>query len=385
MAGAPAGRPAGGPAGWGSPRAAARLRGWLPWLAIAAGVVLLALYGGQRQRQGAPLDPGSTGPDGTKALVEVLGRLGATVQVSERPPAPGTTTALLLADKPDRARHQQLLAWVRGGGTLVVADPDSQVTPVRSLGGVQVGLVDTPLERGCNLPALRQVGRVSAPGSVVFAVPPGATGCFPRNHGAWLLVQPLGRGTVVRLGGWSELTNQRLGDADNGVLAASLLAPIGGTAVEVLRPPPPGGGGKGLGDLIAPRVKLFLWQLVIGFVALALWRARRLGRPVTEPQPVQIPGAELVAAVGNLLQRGRRRDQAAALLGDDLRRLLAERLGLPAGAPAHLVAEVAAARSGVPAERVRGVLAAPAPRDEGELVALARAIDTVRQEVTRAR
>ena len=35
--------------------------------------------------------------------------------------------------------------------------------------------------------------------------------------------------------------------------------------------------------------------------------------------------------------------------------------------------------------RVRGVLEAPAPRDEGELVALARAIDTVRQEVTRAR
>jgi Domain of unknown function (DUF4350) len=364
---------------------AARVRGWLPWLAIAAGVVLLALYSGQRQREGLPLDPGSTAPDGTRALVEVLGRLGASVQVSDRPPAAGTATALLLADDLDQARRQALLAWVRGGGTLVVADPTSEVTEVKSVGGIQVGFIEATLQRRCDVPALRDVGSVSAPGSVVFAVPEGATGCFPRNRGAWLLVQPEGSGTVVRLGGASELTNGELDSADNGVLAASLLAPAGGTVVQVLRPLPPGERGERLTDLIAPRVKLFLWQLAVAFAALALWRGRRLGRPVSEPQPVQIPGSELVVAVGNLLQRARGRRQAAALLGDDLRRLLAERLGLPAGAPAELVAGVAAARTGIPVERVRGVLGAASPRDEAELVALARAIDNVRQEVTRAR
>src|SRR6266581_6954843 len=76
---------------------------------------------------------------------------------------------------------------------------------------------------------------------------------------------------------------------------------------------------------VAPRVRLAMWQLVVAFAVLVLWRARRLGRPVAEAQPVQIPGSELVVAVGNLLQRARGRGQAAGLLTDDLRRTLAER------------------------------------------------------------
>ena len=92
-----------------------------------------------------------------------------------------------------------------------------------------------------------------------------------------------------------------------------------------------------------PGVRLALWQLVVAFVLLALWRARRLGRPVAEPQPVQLPGAELVVAVGNLLQRAKGRGQAAGLLTDDLRRSLAERLGLPPSAPADQVADAVAA------------------------------------------
>jgi hypothetical protein len=189
---------------------------------------------------------------------------------------------------------------------------------------------------------------------------------------------------VVRLGGASVLVNQELGEADNAILLASLLVPAEGTAVQLLQPPLPGGGAAGLGDLIAPRVRLALWQLVVAFVLLALWRARRLGRPVAEPQPVQLPGAELVVAVGNLLQRAKGRGQAAGLLTDDLRRSLAGRLGLPPSAPADQVAD-AAARPGMPRERVLRTLTQTTPRDEAELVALSQAIDTVRREVTRVR
>jgi hypothetical protein len=93
----------------------------------------------------------------------------------------------------------------------------------------------------------------------------------------------------------------------------------------------------------------------------------------------------LVVAVGNLLQRARGRGQAAGLLADDLRRVLAERLGLPASAAPDQVAEAAAARVGVPVERVRAALAPATPRDEAELVALAHAVDAVRREVTSVR
>ena len=356
----------------------------LPWVAVVLGVAL-AVAG--RPGEGNPLDPASPGQLGTKGLVEVLRELGGRVRVSADRPGTGTETALLLSDDLTPERRQDVLGWVRQGGILVVADPSSAVTEVKPAGSTRIGLLDAELERRCAEAALADVRRVAAPGGVVFEVPEagGARACFPRNNGAWLLIQPLGSGTVVRLGGASVLVNQELGKADNAVLLASLLVPVEGTSVQVLQPPLPGGGDAGLGDLIAPRVRLALWQLVIAFVLLALWRARRLGRPVVEPQPVQLPGAELVVAVGNLLQRAKGRGQAAGLLTDDLRRSLAGRLGLPPSAPADQVADAAAARTGIPRELVLRTLTQTTPRDEAELVALSQAIDTVRREVTRVR
>jgi Domain of unknown function (DUF4350) len=355
----------------------------LPWVAVVAGVALVVAIGGRRADEGNPLDPASPGALGTKGLVEVLRELGGRVVVSSGQPGAGTEVALLLSDDLTPERRQGLLGWVRQGGTLVVADPGSPVTKAEPVGTTRIGLLDAELEPRCAEPALAGVGRVSAPGGVVFKVPEGtgARGCFARNRGAWLLIQPLGAGTVVRLGGTSVLVNQELGKADNGVLLANLLVPAQATTVQVLQPPLPGGGNAGLGDLIAPRVRLALWQLVVAFVLLALWRGRRLGRPVAEPQPVQLPGAELVVAVGNLLQRAKARAQAAGLLADDLRRSLAERLGLPPSAPADQVADAAAARTGIPRQRVLRTLTPGTPRDEAELVALSQAVDTIRREV----
>ena len=366
----------------------------LPWVAVAVGLALVVAVAGRPGEEGNPLDPASPGPLGTKGLVEVLRELGGEVRVSADRPGSGTETALLLSDDLTQERRQAVLDWVGRGGTLVVADPSSGVTAVEQAGSTQIGLLDAEIERRCDVAALADVGRVAAPGGIVFEVPegPGSPGgppnggtraCFPRNDGAWLLVQPVGGGTVVRLGGASVLVNRELGEADNAVLLASLLVPAEGTGVQVLQPPLPGGGDAGLTDLIAPRVRLALWQLVVAFVLLALWRARRLGRPVAEPQPVQLPGADLVVAVGNLLQRARGRGQAAGLLTDDLRRSLAERLGLPPSTPADQVADTVAARTGIPRERVLRTLTRSTPRDEAELVALSQAIDTVRREVTR--
>jgi Domain of unknown function (DUF4350) len=373
----------------------------LPWVAVVLGVALVVAVAGRGGEEGNPLDPASAGPLGTKGLVEVLRGLGGRVTVSADQPGTGTETALLLSDDLTPERRQAVLDWVGRGGTLVVADPSSGVTEVEQVGSTRFGLLDAEIERRCDVAALRDVERVAAPGGVVFEIPEGQGGrggrqggapeaggaraCFPRNDGAWLLVQPLDAGTVVRLGGASVLVNQELGEADNAVLLASLLVPAEGTTVQVLQPPLPGGGTAGLGDLIAPRVRLALWQLVVAFVLLALWRARRLGRPVAEPQPVQLPGAELVVAVGNLLQRAKGRGQAAGLLTDDLRRSLAERLGLPPSTPVDQVADTVAARTGIPRERVLRTLTRTTPRDEAELVALSQAIDTVRREVTRVR
>jgi hypothetical protein len=363
---------------------ARRLSRPLLWGVLAAGIVVAALLAVRPTGQGNPLDPASTGPSGTKALVEILDQLGARVAVSGDLPTSRDGTALLLSDDLDEDGRTGLLEWVRQGGTLVVADPGSPVTRLEVAGTTGVGFLDAPLERRCGVQALRDVKRVSAPGGLVFKVPAGAQSCFPRGDGAWLLAQPLGDGTVVRLGGASALVNREIGEADNAVLVASLLAPTEGGRVVVLQPPLPGGGSRGLGELVAPRVKLALWQLVVAFALLALWRARRLGRPVTEPTAVRIPGSELVVAVGNLLQRARHRRQAAELLADDLRRTLAERLGLPASAAPEQVAATAAARTGIERDRVLAALQPGSPGDETELVRLALSVDAIRTEVTSA-
>src|SRR6266702_6511487 len=227
----------------------------LVWVLIVGGILLAAVVGSRRADQGLPLDPSSPGQNGTKALVETLRALGAKVSVSSELPSDGGT-ALLLADNLSEQRRARLLDWVRRGGTLVVADPSSRVTRVEPIGDTRIGLLDAELEPTCALPAVRDVRRVSAPGGIVFRVPAGAQGCFPRGHGAWLGVQPTGSGTVVRLGGASALVNQRINRTDNAVLIVDLLSPAPGPEVVVLRPPPPGGGSKGLSDLIAPRVRL---------------------------------------------------------------------------------------------------------------------------------
>jgi hypothetical protein len=124
-----------------------------------------------------------------------------------------------------------------------------------------------------------------------------------------------------------------------------------------------------------------LWQLAIAFLLFALWRARRLGRVVPESQPVELPASELVVAVGNLLQQAGHQEAAGNLLRDDLRRSLAERLGLGPGAPPEQVAEVAALRTGIPAARLLHVLRPASIDSSDDLLVLAVEAESLRREV----
>ena len=361
-------------------------RGWLPYVLVVVSALLIGYVGGAPDRGGAPLDPTSAAPDGTKALVDTLRALGVEVTVGPAAPNASTTTALLLSDRLVDAQIRPVDDWVRAGGTLVVADPSSHFSITRPTGRTLVGFIEPELERRCDEPALRDVDRVLVPNGQLLRVPKGAFGCFTQGStSAFLVSAPVGRGRVVQLGGAGGFINSRLGKVDNGLLAATLLAPRRDSRVAVLQPAVAGDGAKSLTDLVSPRVKLALLQLAIAFGIVVLWRARRLGRPVLEVQPVHIAGSELVAAVGNLLQRAKGRPRAAALLRDDLRRTLADRLGLPPDTPPDRVADAAAARTGVAADRVRAALEEPPPATEEDLVVLAQTVEAIRREVTHAR
>jgi hypothetical protein len=339
--------------------AADRARAWLPVAAAAAGLLAIAAVAGpSRGPGGPPLDPRATGPLGTKGLVETLRALGAVVRVGAGPQA-GPGTALVLADGMDAAARDRLLAWVRAGGRLVVADPLSPLNPF-PLRSAAPGPTRT-LERRCGLPALRGVARVRAGSPVALAVPPEGVGCFPVGGGHWLVARAEGAGALVVVGGPGAFVNRMLARDDNAVLAAALLAPRPGTQVTVVVPPPGGTGRRGLWELLAPGAKGALAQLGLALVVAALWRGRRLGRPVPEEPAVAIEAGESVAATGRLLHRARALERAAALLREELRREVGDdpaRLGVPDGPP---------------------------PADEAELVALAREVEQVRAAVVSRR
>jgi hypothetical protein len=359
----------------------------LPFVLLAVGVLLIGVFTRNGRNEGDPLDPTSTGELGAKGLVLLLEEVGADVAVGTEPTSGGT--AILLQDDLDDAQSERLRSWVEDGGTLVVADPLSPFAPAIDRGSASV--FDVPdddrglLEPACDLAAVAGIRRIRADGAAPFRAEPGDVTCFPVDDGAYLVARPVGEGTVVALGGAGPFLNRELDVEDNAALAVALLAPRDGTPVTFVRQDVPGGGRRTLRDLVSARVKDGLWQLLIAFAVFALWRARRLGRPVLEPQPVQIAGSELVVAVGNLLQHGKRRDAAARMLRSSLRRTLRDRLGVRPDAAADELAAAVAARTRLDADVVESTLSDRPVGDDAALVALARDVEELRNEVTHAR
>lgn len=336
------------------------------WTALAGAVLLVALVSGPGARDGAPLDPESTGRYGTKAMVMLLRELGAQPEVTRTGPGPSQSTAVLLTGQAGPG----LTEWVERGGTLLVVNPTTDLSP--STAGEPRNDVD--IRRACPIPALAGVRHIEVESAQALVAPAGATGCFPMRGGHFLVATPRGDGHIVALGGPLVLVNSGLGRADNAALVAAVLAPAPGTQVAVVAGAPAGEGRQGLLALVDPRVKSGVVQLLVAFAAVVAWRARRLGRPVAEDVPVEVSGSEMVEAVGRLLQQGRHRRRAAHIMQADLRRLVAERMG---------EADVAARTGLAPAVVDRALSFDPSTDDE--LVAVAQAVETVRQEVVHAR
>lgn len=364
-------------------------RGAVIAIVVVVAALVAALAGGRPHREGPPLDPRSDGELGTSALVQLLRALDADVSLSVGLPDGSDDVALLLQDRLDLEQIDALTSWVLGGGTLVVTDPASSFVPLPFAGGEPFedldGDSDELIEPGtCTIAALRGIGSVAG-GNPVRYEPVGIEDrCFASEDGAYVTRVTDGAGEVVAVGGAAFLTNALLDDADNAVLAAALLAPRPGTAVRIVDAPIPAGGGtKGLGDLIPGGVRRGLWQLAIAFGLYAIWRAIRLGRPVEEDLPVPIAGSELVSAVGRLLGRTRSAGPAAEQLRTELRRRLRARFGVDPHADASTLASIVAARTGRDEAEVLAAVDHRPVDSDAELVAVARAVSSINQEVPR--
>jgi hypothetical protein len=350
---------------------------------IVGAVLVVVLLRGGPADQRAPLDPRSDAPQGTSAMVALLEGVGAEVDLSTGLPGPEDDVALLLDDRLDEAQATALERWVRGGGTLVVTDPQSILTPV--LVDQEDPLDPDPLDPGlCTIDALDGVGTVDGGAAFRYATDGADASCFGSSGAAFVVQGAQGSGVLVAVGGAAFLTNELLDERDNAVLAVSLLAPEATTTVRVVDAPlPAGGGDASLSDLIGGGVRRAGLQLAIAFVVYALWRAIRVGKPVPDDQLVEIAGSELVSATGRLLERTRAPAAAAEVLRGGLRRSLRARFGVPHEAPNTTLAEVVASRTGTDLEQMRVAVGDDPVGSDAELVTVARAVAAVHQEVLR--
>ena len=394
---------------------------------VALAVLGLSQLGGGRAPGSTTVDA-SVDPDGLRAFVLLLESFDADVAVGPAsllvPEDQGglgrepVDAVLWLADvSPSDEDIDRLQEYVADGGTVVEELGDvGRLGRAGLPGDAQVAL------RGCDLPALRDVAEVvtwvgDAPAALYGDE---EVACFEGEDGPLLTAAADGDGTWITLGTVRPFTNRLLAEADDAVLATSLFAPRPGRRVLLLTgesglptgvgggdpgqggtgddgfggdpgpgdPTDPGdeGGDEGpdepsLADQVPTGVSLALLQVLLAGTLYALWRGRRVGRPLVEPQPVAVAASELTRAVGGLLARTGDPGRAAALLRQDAGRRLATRLGLPPQAGPEVVAEAAAARAGRDPVQVHRALAGPDPTDEDGLLRLAVELDALCQEV----
>ena len=360
-------------AGW-----RARSRRGLPVVALLVLMVILAVVTVAPREDGLPLDPRATGPDGTAALVTVLSELDIDVRIAETTDdVTGDGVVLVLRDPVDEGWSAAFEEALDSGARVVVTDPSSPLTPE-----VDQGLLVPASSPQCDLLALADVDAITGMGRVVYETPPGAVACFSADdESAWLVATERGAGVLIATGGAGFLTNSALDDADNAVLAVSLLATQADATVAVVGPGIALGIGEGdqtLTDIIPSRVKLALVQLLIALLVVVVWRWRRLGAPVEETLPVELPASALVAATGGLLDQIGAYQDAAQSLARGLRRDLALRSGLGPSASAVQIARAAAPIVGEESAMLAGVLESGPIVDADDLVAYARQVAQLR-------
>lgn len=343
-----------------------------------------------------PFDPRSGADDGARGLVLLLEKFGAEVDVVRAVPEVGDDRrVLVLQDRLSDVQREELGDFVRAGGVVVMADPESplvgeasDVTVEGSIGVASNGALaeSNVLPEECGVQALQHLRGLFVPDGVLLRTG-GDASCFGDGDAAFVAVRADGAGAIVALGDNSLFVNRYLRYGDNAGLATALLAPTEGSRVSiVLGSEAPkstadiGTGERTLFDLIRPGVWMAFAQLGIAFVVVAWARGVRTGRPVREPEQVPIAGSELVVATGMLMQRARHSRRAAQLLQSKFHRDLCTQFRLPATTSAESVDATVSHRSGVAPGTIVEVLSRDV-HDHASLLALSNRIHEIKDLV----
>lgn len=340
-------------------------------------------------RDGGRLDPASTSPDGTHALVTLLRDRGVTVveaaSISDVEDAAGENTLVVAAQTYHLFDDEllQRLSEVPGdrlliapiGRTREALAPRLRRTDAAEFAG---------LDPGCDLREATRAGTVQLGAADTFEADGSAdvTSCY---DGALVRYTEGGR-TVTVVGSDEFVLNSGLLHEGNAALAMNLA----GSQPRMIWYAPQFNEGDGSAgdapftDLIPPQVYWMVLQLALGVGLLAWWRGRRVGPLVAEQLPVVVRASETVEGRGRLYRSRRARDVAAESLRAAARHRMLPRLGLNHAAPPPAVIQAVADRCGLDTAALAHTLYGPPPATDADLVNLARELDDIERQVAQS-
>lgn len=363
---------------------------------VAVGVAVLLITPDEGL---SPFDAESSKPDGYRGIALLLADVGVEVRTAEIDADSGEEPVMSggsgygivvpVEEYLGAAARNALEDAARSGATVVVsgtegflAISDSALTRSQA----------APVPRGfCDIAALESLESIDDIDGFSLGAAGAAQVCFESGLGPLVTSRAVGDGTIVELASPYLWANSRLqpdkedgGQAlDNGPMAVALLGGLDTVTFIVPTPPPDflGDGSRSPIELMPLPVKMALLQAIGAFVIYAMWKGRRLGRPVSEEMPVEIAGSELTEAVGGLLRRSGSPGSAAEVLRCETHRELSRSLGVPLGGdPAALVSAVAA-RSGRDPGALHALLFGGAISTTEDLISLSRSLDELELEV----
>ncbi len=356
-------------------------------LAVLLIVLFLALANSRSVR--GELDPDAVDQQGSHALAVLLDDRGVTVERLTRATDASTgdgERSVVFIPFPNLVPSDVLRrVGDRSTGQVVLIAPDRGRLAAVTESVTRTGAADVENRApGCLVDGPAAAGAAETGGNA-YQVANGDA-CYPAGSAATVAFsRTRGGARLVVLGSGAFLTNGRLANGGNAALGLNLLGADGSADQVRWLVPGPGSATTddqaSLSDILPGWVGPAALQLLIAALLAALWRARRLGPPVTEPLPVVVRSAEAVEGRARLYRRAQARDRAAEALRAGARARLVPRLGLgrdAGGEPVPAaVAEVVADWTGQPESDVHATLYGPPPPDDLALVKLADSLDSI--------
>ncbi|MGN8024932.1 DUF4350 domain-containing protein [Microbacterium sp. 22242] len=359
-----------------------RLRRGLGWLLVVvlvivvAGAGLLLTVPSSAQRE--TYDPELPGPEGTKALAEILRQQGVTVDVVRSRDAAekrlDDRTTLVMSD-PYPLSDSAAQRLVDRAHDVVLITASARMLRILGLGGYSSAVSPSRAEPGCRVGAFAHVGPI-APGQL-FLPDPGVTACFgDAAEGAAVLMSDDGGQRRAIVDGSGLFTNAHLAENGNAALGLALL----GAQPHVVWYVPSLADSdrtdadpkKSLADLTPGWVTPAIVLLMVAALLAAAWRGRRFGPLVAETLPVTVRASETMLGRARLTAKAADAAHAADALRAGTNARLAKRLGLAARADPASVADAAADRIRIDRAACRALLTGPLPSTDAELVPFAR-------------